>query len=770
MHKKELQTEAGLNRGNDSMKKSDKIYFLLLLFCSNSLLWRELIPNLFREGGAEVFAQTRTTDSLLTLLKKDKEDTNKVNHLNALSWSLMYQNPDSSIILGNHALSIITPISSSEFSFAREGIEDNAIKKLRATTLDNLGCYYFLKTDYFNALDYYQKALKIDEDLKDKNGIAKRLGHIGMVYSHRGDYPRTLDYYFKALRIDEELNNKNRVGVHLGNIGVVYANQDDFPKALDYYFRAQKVYEELGLKNDIASNLGNIGSVYSDQRDFPKALDYFFKALKMAEELGNKNFKAVWLSSIGSVYAEQKEYDQALNYYFKALKMVDELGHREARTMILTNIGSLYTSIGNYKEAEQYLKKAIVLSDSLGTLNYLRQTEEFISRLYDTTRQYKLALIHYKKAVALKDTLFSQESKKELIRKEMNYEFDKKEVAIKAEHDKALAIAQAERKKQQIVIWSIACGLFLVVLFSGFIFRSLRITRKQKNIIELQKNEVSKQKEIVEKQKTKILDSITYAQRIQQSILMEESEIQNYLPESFIYYQPKDIVSGDFYWFTPLSDSPHKGEKAGEGYFVIAAVDCTGHGVPGAFMSMIGNLLLNQIVNEKQITQPSEILTQLNHGVYEVLHQRKTGISSEDGMDIALCTIDYKNNILQYAGAQNPLYVLSDGKIEVIKADVYGIGGSSMISKADNPLKNKYTNHVISLKKGMSIYLFSDGYIDQFGGSERKKFGSQKFKDLLLGIQHLNMQKQKEAIASAYKEWKGDIAQIDDILVMGIRI
>ena len=465
----------------------------------------------------------------------------------------------------------------------------------------------------------------------------------------------------------------------------------------------------------------------------------------------------IWATS-GVVYYSQKNYPKTLDYFFKSLKLYEELGDKNGIAQRLSGIGALYTTTGKFIEAEHYLKRAIALNDTIGNMDDLRESEELISQLYDTTGRFKEALIHYKKAIALKDTLFSQENKKQLIRKEMNFEFDKKEAATKAEHDKEIAVAEAEKKKQQIIIWSVIAGLLLVIVFSGFVFRSLRITRKQKNIIELQKNEVDKQKEIVEKQKEKIVDSITYAQRIQQSILMEESEVQNYLPECFIYFQPKDIVSGDFYWCSKIDDK-----------IILAAVDCTGHGVPGAFMSMIGNTLLNQIVNEKHITKPSEILHYLNLGVYEALHQKKDGALSDDGMDIALCCIDQENNEVQYSG-QNSLYVLSDGKIEVIKGDIYGIGGGGMIAKIHDPLKKVFTNHVIPIKEGMSIYLSTDGYMDQFGGNDRKKFGTQKFKDLLLNNRHQDMQKQKQKIAIAHTEWKGSSTQVDDVLVIGIKL
>lgn len=269
---------------------------------------------------------------------------------------------------------------------------------------------------------------------------------------------------------------------------------------------------------------------------------------------------------------------------------------------------------------------------------------------------------------------------------------------------------------------------------------------------------IHQQKEIIEKQKEKIVDSITYAQRIQQSILLEEEEIQKHFPDCFIYYQPKDIVSGDFYWFAQIQDK-----------IIIAAIDCTGHGVPGAFMSMIGNTLLNQIVNEKGVTIPADILKHLNQGIYQALRQGKEGPLSLDGMDMALCSIDFKNAEIQFAGAQNPLYIVTGNEVEIIKGDIYGIGGGGFLSKKFDLTKREYTNHTIPVKKEMSIYLLTDGYMDQFGGDDERSFGRQKFKELLLSSQHLTMREQKTFFESAHIEWKGSFPQLDDILIIGIR-
>ena len=668
---------------------------LILLIILNAFL---LITNSFS------FGQNRKIDSLLTLINTDKADTIKVNDLNHLSHE------------------------------------------------------FYLISNYEQALNYAQEAKELALKLNFEKGLGILYNTIGDIYWYKGNFTLSADNYFNALKIFEKLNDEIRLADCNRNVGWVYFEQRNYEKALKYYTISLVINQKLNRKKNIAGNYSDLGILYWYKNNNTKALDYYFKALKIAEELGLKMGIATQLGNISQIYKQQNEFYKALDYLFKSLKIFEELDNKNCIAGDFCIIGSIYCKIGKFKEAEQYLKKAVSLENSIGALDALRITEANLYDLYDTTKQYKLALIHYKKSISLKDTIFSQENKKQLIRKEMNFEFDKKEAATKAEHDKEMAVAEAEKKKQQIVIWSVIGGLFLVIVFASFVFRSLRITRKQKNIIELQKNEVDKQKEIVEKQKEKIVDSITYAQRIQQSILMEESEVQNYLPNSFIYFQPKDIVSGDFYWCSKLGDK-----------IIIAAVDCTGHGVPGAFMSMIGNTLLNQIVNEKHITKPSEILHYLNLGVYEALHQKKEGALSDDGMDIALCCIDHKNNEIQYAG-QNPLFVLSDGKIEVIKGDMYGIGGGGMIAKIHDPLKKVFANHVIPIKKGMSIYLSTDGYMDQFGGSDRKKYGAQRFKDLLSNNLHLNMQQQKELMVSAHAEWKGNTAQIDDVLVIGIRI
>jgi len=331
---------------------------------------------------------------------------------------------------------------------------------------------------------------------------------------------------------------------------------------------------------------------------------------------------------------------------------------------------------------------------------------------------------------------------------EAKYESEKKEMQIEAQAHEM----ETQAYKNRIQLWGFSVGLGLVLIVIFVVFRAYRQKKKAKDIIE-QKNK-------------DITDSIQYAKRIQQAISPPEKLVQQYLKESFILYKPKDIVSGDFYWI-----------ERKDTQIIFAAADCTGHGIPGAFMSIVGSNLLKQAVKEKQLSQPAAILDELNKGVTETLRQRSdanpdgtvgTNDTNEegikDGMDIALCTIDYKKQFLEYAGAYNPLYLVRNDEITEIKADRQPIGifmGEEL---------QHFTNHKIKLQRGDTLYIFSDGYVDQFGGAQGKKFKSKQFKQLLLSIQNKSMPEQREILNQTIEQWQGTYEQTDDICVIGVRI
>jgi two-component system, NarL family, sensor histidine kinase UhpB len=401
-----------------------------------------LISVLFQCGVLSNTAQAqnqRLIDSLTTLLETSKEDTNKVNYLNELAWELMYLNPDTAIVLGNQSLAL-------------------------------------------------------SEKLEWKKGQASSIGRLGVYYWNKSDYSKALEYDFIALKMNEELGIKDRMAGNLSNIGIIYDKQGDRTKALEYYLRALKINEELGKKLAVATNLANIGVLYKAQREYPKALEYYNRALKLSEELGDKGLIATNLHNIGNIYRDQSDYESALDCYLKSLKIREEIGSKKGVASSIGTIGLLYSLTGRYKEAEVNLKKAIAMVTPMDLKKEMRDFEFSLSQLYDTTAQeavkkgqfklaaenFKLSLIHYKKAIAVKDTLFNLEKSKEITRNEMNYEFDKKEVATKAEHDKQMAVADVEIQRQKLLKNFFIGGLVLLFMLSYFIYNNFRTASKLK--------------------------------------------------------------------------------------------------------------------------------------------------------------------------------------------------------------------------------------------------------------------------------------------------
>nr|MCU0445798.1 SpoIIE family protein phosphatase [Microscillaceae bacterium] len=283
-----------------------------------------------------------------------------------------------------------------------------------------------------------------------------------------------------------------------------------------------------------------------------------------------------------------------------------------------------------------------------------------------------------------------------------------------------------------------------------------REVSEQNRILAKQRDEISHQKRLVEKRNDNITNSINYAKRIQEAILPPLDEIRTFLPESFIYFEPKDIVSGDFYWIS----APHHSQDK----LVVAAVDCTGHGVPGAFMSMIGNDLLNEIVNLREVIEPDRILQELHSSINKTLKQQDT--FNRDGMDLVLCVIDKIQKTVEFAGAKNALYVIQNQELSEIKGDKMPIGG---YYKELEPSRT-FTKHTIHIDQPTYFYLLSDGFQDQYGEHSRKKFSRQQIRKVLLEIHHKSLEEQREIIAHTIQTWKGNEDQIDDILVFGFKL
>jgi serine phosphatase RsbU (regulator of sigma subunit) len=578
------------------------------------------------------------------------------------------------------------------------------------------------------------------------------------VYLDQGNYAQALEYYFMALKIHEEIGAKQGQAVNLGNIGIVYYSHGNYAKALEYFFKALKIHEEIGAKQGQAATLGNIGVVYDEQGSYAKALEYYFKALKINEEIGAKRNQAINLGNIGLAYLKQSNYAKVLEYYFKALKIYEEIGDKQGQAINLGNIGKLYLDQKKYKESEEYLKKAIAIGEELHIIYHLENFYNSLSNLYSKTGRDKDALEAYKKHVMWKDSVNSKENKKALATREMQYQFEKKQAEEKARYEKMMALSEEEKKRQKIIIWFVTVCLILILAFLGVTFYSLQTTKKQKQIIEeardeiaRQKEEVEKQKQLVEEKNKEITDSILYARRIQDAILPDDDLWKKLLPDSFVLYLPKDIVAGDFYWLVETNN-----------YIFVASADCTGHGVPGAMVSVTCSNALNKSVLEEKLINTNEILNRTREIVIKQLQSQQQG-QLQDGMDICLVRINKKNRLqIQYSGANCPLVIVKEGNHEEYKADKQPIG----YYEHTKP----FSAQEIELTQDTCLYLFSDGYADQFGGEKNKKLGTKKWKEMLAEISGKDIKEQEEFLKNYFEKWKASYPQTDDVTVIGIRI
>jgi len=656
----------------------------------------------------------------------------------------------------------------------KEELED---KLGMAATFNNIGMVYYDQGNYARAINYYTKSLKIQKELGDKLGTANSYNSIGTIYADEGDYAQAIEYHTKSLKIKEEIGDKIGIAMSFNNIGNIYHHQGDDRKALEYYTKSLKIKEEIADKLGMAMSYNSIGVIYHNQGDYVKALDFCTKGLKIKEELGAIKVMTTSLVSIATIYKSQGDYAKALVYYSKSLKIVEEIGNKKGITYSLSGIGGIYYEQGNYAKAKNYSLRALTIAQEIGAPKEVTEASIALSKIYKKLGNYKESLAMYELYITSRDSILSKENQKELIRQEYKYNYEKQTDSIAIEQSKKdeLSLAEEKRKedlankeneKKNLIIGSGAGGLGLTLIFTFVVINRLRITRKQKSIIEQQKTAVEQQKTIVEIAHTEITDSINYAKRLQDAILPSLAEVNNHLPNTFILFKPKAAVSGDFYWFEEVNGTAY-----------LAAADCTGHGVPGAMVSLVCSNALNRVVKEFGITEPAKILDKTRELVIETFAKSKEEV--KDGMDIALCA--FKENKVTYSGANNPLWIVR--KTDLITEDqkqersTIIQNESSIIEYKSNkqPIglyagMKAFTQQEIELYSGDCLYFFTDGFADQFGGEKGKKFKYKPFKRLLIEMHIQPMTDQAQLIFDTFENWKGDIEQVDDVCVIGIKI
>jgi len=645
-----------------------------------------------------------------------------------------------------------------------------------------IGHLYAQQGNYEKALDYYQKSLELAQELKNKKEISSAYISIGLIYENQGKHEKALKYNFQALELAQEIEDKRIISIAYNNIGSIYDTQDNFEQGLNYNFKALKVYEETGNKKGISIAYNNIGGIYSKKGDYEKALEYYNKSLKIRKNLGNKSRMCSSYANIGNVYIKQAQYEKALEYLFKSLEIAELIDNKKRKSVALIGIGKVYSIKKQWNVAQKYLTEAFELLKAMGIVEDIRDVTEQLALVEKELGNYKAAYEYQVIFKQMADSLKNEEQTQKMTRLEMSYEFKQEKDSIQFANEKERVALEKDIHNREITQFASLIGLALlfVLLFTLFLFfqskhRSNKLLTEKSEELQLANDEIYKTNEelqilnqriqttlnTVEHQRDEILDSVHYAQGIQQAILPELQNIHQSLPESFVFFKPRDVVSGDFYFFAQK-----------EYKVVIASIDCTGHGIPGAFMSLIANDLLHEIINLKSITQPDKILNILKERVIGVLKQEST--NNQDGMEISICSIEiYPEEFyqevgiphLEYAGTGNPLVYFQENEMFLIKPDKIIIGGFGNYSA-----EQKFTLHRIPLNKPTTFYLFSDGYQDQFGGIKGKKFMIRRFRELLFNIHQKSMEEQKSILDKTIANWMGKEKQIDDILVMGVRV
>ena len=549
--------------------------------------------------------------------------------------------------------------------------------------------YYYL-SDPDTAIVICKKAEKISERLNYLFGKSESYAWLGYLNQGKGNIELSLEYSNKSLKNFQEIGDKKAIGTALGNIGFIYKEQEMLKEALDYYNRSIALYEEISYQNGLASAFGNIGDIHEKQGKTKEALDYHNRSLRIGEEIGDKKGIASSLNRIGLIYYNQGKIKEALDYYNNSLSIQVQIGDKKGIAISLNNIGIIYNDKGELTEALEYGQKSLTISQEIGFPDNIGQASRLLSEVYQKQDKGMKALEMYKLYIQMHDSIYNQEIQKTAAQQQARYEYKKQKTIDDAAYDILLAVEQEEKEKQQILAGAISIGLGLVVVFLLFVFNRLIITRKQKGVIEQQKAEVEQQKEVLElahdeleEKNQEIMDSIVYAKRIQSAILPPLKLVKKYLQESFILYKPKDVVAGDFYWM-----------ENKDGKVLFAAADCTGHGVPGAMVSVVCNNGLNRSVREHGLTIPGEILDKTREIVVNEFEKSEEDV--KDGMDIALCSIEGMK--LQYAGAYNPLWIIRNGEVLETKANKQPIG------QFEKP--EPYTTHSFDLEKGDAIYIF----------------------------------------------------------------
>jgi len=545
-------------------------------------------------------------------------------------------------------------------------------------------------------------------------------------YGESGDYPRQAEMFYKA--------------------GMQYWEEGNSEKALDCFRNSVVVNQQIGNKNALLNLYTNIGTLLSDLNQLEDALLEFRKSLKIRQELGDKQQIISGMLNVASVLNTIGRHYETISEAEKALELAKVTNSEQYIRSCYGILAETYKAVGKNSKSMEYFNLYALFDKKIAKAEMQKKEIEAQTKVALAEKQANAIRSEKKRT---EDALLQTEAslyKSELRSKNQQELIKRKTNELREQEEQA--------REERLLKVIFASGLVIVLVFLLIIYGGYRKIA-QKNA------EILQQQAIIQKKNLDITNSLNYAKKIQRAMLLPQAMLSEYFPDSFIFFNPREEVSGDFYYFT----SPQfleNGTICREcNDLIVSAVDCTGHGVPGAFMSMIGFNLLDQIIGSG-VLEPNCILDKLHEGVHKALKQDLT--ENKDGMDMSLLRIKKKERIVEFAGAKNPVVYFQNGEMFTVKPCRFPIGGTYIRSR------KQYEKHEIACPVETVFYVFSDGFQDQFGGSDGRKFMTKNFKDLLAKIHTKPMPEQKEILSETLSFWRGSrYRQIDDVLVIGFK-
>lgn len=618
-------------------------------------------------------------------------------------------------------------------------LPDTAALRIHVAIADGL---IFVDPDSSNY--HCEQALQLAETLKDTVRLAKVHNLFGIRDYVRSHYIGAIESFQKSYQLSLSCGDEPGANRAINNIGVMYASIEDHEASIRNYREAFELSCSIKDWETAALNLFNLSGAFLSLDSLENSWFYLDK-LEAFQEKYNTSQHFNYLKA--ALYLESNELDSAMHYAELGLKGM--LAREDQDLLIVGDIHLTFAEIwnrkGDFQQALQALDKATRIAMQLDYHEMLVSINEVRSEVFEKKGDFQSAYRAQVKYLSLRDSLETTNSNVRIDELNERYEEEKREREF-AEMEASLFRKEALDRQQNI---GFSAAGVLVLAIIGFLLYTLRRRKRMNRLLNLQNLEIRSQRQ-------KILSSIDCAQKIQRSILIPEDTIREHLPESFVWLCPKDIVSGDFYWF----------DRVGEN-FLLSTIDCTGHGVPGAFMSLIAHNILNKVVREQRITEPAEILSNVHREMVRLLHQKGKSDSAKDGMDISLCLIQQDQRTISFAGAQNPIFLVRQDNLLEFKGDSLYLGGN--LSARMNGAVSFNTQH-IPYEPGDHLFMFTDGFMDQFGGPRNKKLNKRRFKEIILECARSTVSNTGQVLASALEQWKGRNAQLDDILVVGTKL